>query len=211
MAAAELAGKLMAKYAVNVSEVEIHDGKCVEFAIDIGGVTPPINTVLPALTIFCGCKVYVKGQRNFVNKRTRKYMQYVFFGFPDDVKMAIYLYKTIDLAMETEHVLFKLSAAYRNAVSAKSATTCFYHGMARRLYDRLMDLHRVNVRAIDAVRRTSAGTSIVTLKHQVVQKQFDDLNLTAGNPVKRTLRDGNAFRAGQEAADRVNLQRSLVG
>ena len=215
--AAEKAGWLMAQYAIEITELEVREEICITESIDIGMTRPPINGAISSLAAFCDCKWWVGYAEIRRGERIRKKMSYKFFGFPDDVKMAVYLYRVIEAAMETEVTAFKKTPEYLTARSARGSSSSFLHGMAARISSRLYTSYRERVSEVDAKRAAAStvngstpGTSIMVIKQTVVEDQYKGLGLNLTSMAKRkSAKNATAYHAGVKAGDRVNLNRPL--
>ena len=92
MAAAEMVGRLLERYALSMEEIDVREERCVQIEVPIGGKQRrPIDGCVTAIARFCDCKVWVS--------RDAVIPSYVFFGFEADVTLASYLFKVIDRAM----------------------------------------------------------------------------------------------------------------
>ena len=86
LAAAEMVGRLLERYALSMDEVEVRAEPCVRTEIPLGGRRRrPIDGCVPAVARFCDCKVWLA--------RDAAAPCYVFFGFAADVSLAGYLYR----------------------------------------------------------------------------------------------------------------------
>ena len=60
MAAAEMVGRLLERYALSMDAIEIRTARCVQVAVPIGGRRRrPIDGCVPAIARFCDCKVWL--------------------------------------------------------------------------------------------------------------------------------------------------------
>ena len=85
MAAAEMVGRLLERYALSMEEIDVREQRCVQVEVPIGGKRRrPIDACVTAIARFCDCKVWVS--------RDTVMPSYVFFGFDADTAMASYLF-----------------------------------------------------------------------------------------------------------------------
>ena len=92
MAAAEMVGRLLERYALSMEEIDVREERCVQIEVPIGGKQRrPIDGCVTAIARFCDCKVWVS--------RDTVIPSYVFFGFEADTTLASYLFKVIDRAI----------------------------------------------------------------------------------------------------------------
>ena len=201
MAAAEMVGRLLERYALSMEEIDVREARCVQIEIPIGGRRRrPIDGCVTAIARFCDCKVWVSRDAMMPN--------YVFFGFDADTALARYLFNVIDRAMATALRAFRATQPRLSGVGLRGASKSFQQGMAARVADRLDELHRKREASVAAKRST--GTALVLVKHQMVDEAFraTKIRLVAMPGLGRALLNG-AFRHGLAAGDRVNLNRPV--
>ena len=100
MAAAEMVGRLLERYALSMEEIDVREERCVQVEVPIGGKQRrPIDGCVTAIARFCDCKVWVS--------RDTVMPSYVFFGFDADTALASYLFNVIDRAMATALTAFR--------------------------------------------------------------------------------------------------------
>ena len=89
MAAADMVGKLLERYALSMEEIDVREERCVRVEVPIGGKRRrPIDGCVTAIARFCDCKVWIA--------RDLVVPSYVFFGFEADTTMAGYLFSVIE-------------------------------------------------------------------------------------------------------------------
>jgi hypothetical protein len=202
MAAAEMVGRLLERYALSMEEIDVREERCVQVAVPIGGKQRrPIDGCVTAIARFCDCKVWVS--------RDDLMPSYVFFGFEADTSVASYLFAVIGRAMRTELSAFRAAHPRLSGVALRRASKSFQQGMAARVADRLDAMHRERDASV-AAQRTS-GTALMVVKHQVVEDAFrqTEIRLVSAGRLTRTRLNG-AFRHGLAAGDRVNLNRPVA-
>ena len=215
MAAAEMVGRLLERYALSMDEIEIRTARCVQVTVPLGGRRRrPIDGCVPAIARFCDCKVWLAHaaapdplQQEAAAELGR---HYVFFGFETDTALATYLFAVIERAVRTETATFRQLNPRLQGVRLRRASASFQHGVVARVSDRLDAMHRSR----DATVRTqrSTGTDLIVAKNRVVQEAFGEIDIrlvrmaATGQRVITT-----AFRAGWAAGDRVNLNRPVPG
>ena len=201
MAAAEMVGRLLERYALSMEEIDVREERCVQIEVPIGGKQRrPIDGCVTAIARFCDCKVWIA--------RDAIMPSYVFFGFDADTALAGYLFNVIDRAMATALVAFRVTHPGLIGVGLRRASRSFQQGMAARVADRLAEMHRERDANIAAQRST--GTALILVKHQVVEDAFreTEIRLVAAAGLSRARLNG-AFRHGLAAGDRVNLNRPV--
>jgi hypothetical protein len=216
MAAAEMVGRLLERYALSMDEIEIRTARCIQVEVPLGGRRRrPIDGCLPAIARFCDCKVWLARaaapdpmQQN--PRATGSGSRYVFFGFETDVALATYLFAVIDRAVITETAAFRQLNPRFRGVRLRQASASFQHGVVARVSERLDTMHRARDATVRAQR--SAGTALILAKNRVVEDAFREVDVrlvslaATGRRVITT-----AFRAGWAAGDRVNLNRPAPG
>ncbi|HEY4252191.1 MAG TPA: DUF2786 domain-containing protein [Roseomonas sp.] len=203
MAAAEMVGRLLDRYALTMDEIDVRATRCVEITVPLGGQRRrPVDSCVPSIARFCDCKVWVA--------RDKGPPSYVFFGFEADASLARYLYEIVDRAIRNGLQFYRTENLGLAGLDLRRASRDFQHGMATRVADRLDEMQIEREHAMAA--RRSAGTALMIVKHQVVEEAFRDTGtrLASGGWV-RFDRRGAAFRQGRAAGDRVNLNRPVAG
>ena len=201
MAAAEMVGRLLERYALSMEEIDVREQRCVQVEVPIGGKQRrPIDGCVTAIARFCDCKVWVS--------RDTMMPSYVFFGFDADTVLAGYLFNVIDRAMATALTAFRATQPRLRGVGLRGASRSFQQGMAARVADRLDEMHRQRDANVAAQRST--GTALILVKQQVVEDAFrgTEIRLVAAAGLNRARLNG-AFRHGLAAGDRVNLNRPV--
>ena len=60
MAAAEMVGRLLERYALSMEEIDVREDHCVRVEVPIGGRRRrPIDGCVPSIARFCDCKVWI--------------------------------------------------------------------------------------------------------------------------------------------------------
>ena len=203
MAAAEMVGRLLERYALSMEEIDVREAHCVRVEVPIGGrQRRPIDSCVPSIARFCDCKVWIS--------RDDDVPSYVFFGFESDTALASYLYSLINHAMRTELEVFRAAHPQLRATRLRDASKSFQQGMAVRIADRLDHMHQTRDANVAAQRST--GTALMLIKHRVVEDAFreTEIRLVSAGSLTRARVNG-AFRHGMAAGDRVNLNRPVQG
>ncbi len=201
MSAAEMVGRLLERYAISMEEIELRESRCVQVQIPIGGKKRrPIDGCVTAIARFCDCKVWLT--------RDPAGLGYVFFGFETDTGLARYLFTIIDGAIQTELAAFRRRVGMSLVgTEFRRASESFQHGMAARIAERLDSMHQARESSVSRQRAT--GTALIVAKHRLVEDALaeSEVRLVSGRPLTARLND--AFRDGQRAGDRVNLNRPI--
>jgi hypothetical protein len=201
MAAAEMVGRLLERYALSMEEIDVREERCVQIKIPLGGKQRrPIDSCVTAIARFCDCKVWLA--------RDEALPHYVFFGFAADTTLTQYLFNVIDRAMQSSLTEFRMRRPRLTGIELRTASKSFQHGMATRIADRLDEMHRTREANVAAQRAT--GTALILVKHQVVEDAFreTEIRLVSAGRLGHARING-AFRHGQAAGDRVNLNRPV--
>ena len=105
MAAAEMVGRLLERYALSMDEIEVRTARCVQAQVPLGSRRRrAIDGCVPAIARFCDCKVWLArgvppDPDDPAFDRTSTGSRYVFFGFETDTALATYLFAVIDRAV----------------------------------------------------------------------------------------------------------------
>ena len=213
MAAAEMVGRLLERYALSMDEIEVRSARCVQAEVPIGGQRRrPIDGCVPAIARLCDCKVWLAraARPDPATVGAPPGGRYVFFGFETDTQLATYLFAVIDRAVATETAGFKCANPRLRAVRLRRSSASFQHGLVARVAARLEAMHDAREAAVRTQRTT--GTALILAKHRVVEDAFRDtevrlVSMSAVGP--RVI--GSAYREGWTAGERVNLNRPVPG
>jgi hypothetical protein len=202
MAAAEMAGRLLERYALSMDEIEIREARCVQAEIPLTGrQRRPIDGCVPAVARFCGCKVWLS--------REEDHARYVFFGFESDVSLATYLFAVIERGMQTELERFRQVQPALRGILLRQASVSYQQGMASRLAERLEAM--LAAREAEVAARRSDSTALMIVKHRVVEEAFKETAIRLVSARRTGIRATGAYRQGYAAGDRVNLNRPVPG
>ncbi len=200
MAAAEMVGRLLERYALTMEEVDVRQEPCVQVEVAAGGKRRrPIDACVPAIARFCDCKVWLA--------RGEAQAHYVFFGFETDTALAAYLFAVVTRAIETGVAGFRASHATLAGTTLRRASASFQGGMAVRVAERLEALHASREASVAAQRPT--GTALMLVRHRLVEEAFRARKVRLRSLPGLAMRRNAAFRAGEAAGDRVNLRRPV--
>jgi hypothetical protein len=104
---------------------------------------------------------------------------------------------------------FRHRSPQLGGVKLRQASTSFQQGMAARLAERLEAMHAAREAGVAAQRQS--GTALILVKHRVVDEAFRETGTRLVSGGRRQLRQDGAFRQGEAAGERVNLNRPLKG
>jgi hypothetical protein len=217
MAAAEMVGRLLERYALSMDEIDVREARCVQVMVPIGGQRRrPIDGCVPAIARFCDCKVWLsRGGADHVDATEQTDVAgrrafYVFFGFETDTSLAAYLFAVIDRAIGVELARFRQANLHLRGLLLRRSSASFQHGMAARIAERLEAMHQARETAVGTQRAT--GTALILAKHRIVEDAFraTEVRLVSAGWLGQN-RDTAAFRQGRAAGDRVNLNRPVQG
>jgi hypothetical protein len=202
LAAAQKIGELLEIYGLSMTEVELRQETCIQREIVFTG---PRLQALAAVFLSVIDLTETKGW--MVGRTT-----FVFYGLEPDVLMAEYLMHLVAGAVDHEEAAFRASGAYqRSRAAPQNRLRSFRYGFAERVSKRIEELAAHRRAAEDAAMApTSTGTALMLVKEQLIADGFRDLGIRLRTSyTSRTVRDGTAYRQGQEAGGRVNLDRPL--
>lgn len=199
LAAAELAGKLMDKYQLSMSDIELQGEETAHDHVKTGRKElGAMDIVAGAVGRYCGVKTWYSDDDGTVERH--------FFGLRVDVDLARWLYAMIGAAMRHDWLTYSFQAMV-GTHRRDNDRRRFERGFADRVASRL-----------DAMRRDrqeesrSAGRDLVVVKNAVVEAAFNALgfHLVDGEPIRPTTAN-NAYAAGVAAGDRAPLARPVAG
>jgi hypothetical protein len=204
IAAAELARKLMDTYRLSQSDVEIQAEPMEDVTLErhVKAAVAAVDTCMGGIQRYCGVKMWFHATREGRNKITRRVRM---IGLKADVEMATWLYRMIGAAIKAETKAFRPEPGLSRAAT-QQANTSFRLGMAGRVNARLIEM----AIALEPVAKTASGTALVVVKGALVADAFAKLGLRFNHTSKaKQVRDFEAWLAGGEAGDRVNLNRPV--
>jgi hypothetical protein len=131
--AAEKVAELLDKYGLSVEQLKLETAKeeCRTTSFDLGSKRRPHCVILCSNAI----AKYTSTRSWWLNTSP---VEYVFFGFPSDVKIAGWLLGRVKKAMDREYGVHY--AAYTGPLHWKTVQKVFMTGMANRLNARLTEL-----------------------------------------------------------------------
>ncbi|MXP64356.1 DUF2786 domain-containing protein [Roseomonas sp. M0104] len=202
LAAAEMVGRLLERYALSMDEVELREARCIQVEVPLAGRRRrPVDACVPAIARFCDCKVWLA--------REAKGPHYVFFGLEPDTALASYLFAVVERSIGTELAGFRAARPALRGLSLRRASTSFQQGMAGRLAERLEAM--VRERQAGMAARPATGTALVVAKRQVVEEAFREAAIRLVSSRRQAVRADGAYHHGYAAGDRVNLNRPVHG
>ena len=157
IAAAEMVGRLLERYALSMDEIEMREARCVQVTVPVGGRRRrPIDGCVPVIARFCDCKVWLArggsnnpgGIGNGQIDPERRQSDNVFFGFETDTALASYLFTVIDRAIKVELLMFRRVNPRLRSTLLRHTSRSFQHGMAARVAERLEAMHRTGRRPL---------------------------------------------------------------
>lgn len=207
-AAMVIAARLMEEHSITMDDIENKTVSSQDFikatAGEKAGTTHPVDQfVVASIAAYTDTKVWrAKSWANMGPTGRRNTDAIItFYGYSVDVELAIYIREICKSAMETEW--WKYAETLPRG-SRRVQRKSFMIGMALRLRDRLQELKKENT-------QKGNSTDLVVIKNQLVEIAFKEhlnLDIKPNNKVI-TYREGNAFEAGQEAAENVKFNRTV--
>ncbi|MDJ0388043.1 DUF2786 domain-containing protein [Roseomonas sp. E05] len=202
LAAAEMVGRLLERYALSMDEVELREARCVQVEVPLAGRRRrPVDACVPAIARFCDCKVWLA--------RESRGARYVFFGLEPDTALAAYLFAVVERSIGAELATFRAARPALRGLPLRRASTSFQQGMAGRIAERLEAMARERQAGMAA--RPSAGTALVVAKQQVVEEAFREAAIRLVATRRQAIQPDGSYHQGYAAGDRVNLNRPLRG
>lgn len=197
LTAAGIMAALMDEYGLAMTDIEIEQQNCEGLEIETGRKrSHEIEFCFMTIAHFTDCK-------GWGSRRGGKIINH-FFGLPEDVRTARWLYGLISNAMRLELSQYKKTCRIFHEPTGRTQSHAFLMGMVNRVNARLRDTK-------SAQRYTTAvgtGRDLVLVKSATVNAGFAKLNLNlTSNNRKTSIRDSGAYSAGQDAGNRVGFKR----
>jgi hypothetical protein len=211
--AAEKVAELLDKYGLSVEQLKLETAKeeCSAGAFDFGSRRRrphPVADCMEAIANYTSTKTWYQTR---YNADRVAYVEYTFFGFPTDVKIAEWLLTRFKEAMDKSYSGY--FRAYTGTLHWKTVKKAFMTGMSDRLNARLAALTakrsaKPPVMPGGAVAQAEAPPSyeLMVLKEHNVGKAFKGLKMKI-RTVRRNREIGSAgaYAAGTQAGNRVGL------
>lgn len=199
LSAAKAISRIMTEYGLAMSDIEIQERKdCESDVIETGRKrNHPIVSSIMAIAEFCDCKCW---------QSTGRQIRYNFFGFPEDVESAKWLYHVIKSAMDYEASNYRRECLMEGLPTGRTQSTSFLRGMSSRINKRLRDMKaEQNIET-----RETTGRDLVLVKSATVESSYANLGLRLKNDNnQRSRTDSGAYGAGQAAGERVGFNRGV--
>jgi hypothetical protein len=203
--AAEKAAELMAHFDIHISELSLKSAKAIqqEVLFKKYGRRKLARDNARHIAKLCDC-LYWWNQESMV-----------FFGLPHEAEIAAHLFATIANCIAAEIDKYRNSGAIEAEkeksnfyVTARTLIGDFIEGLETRLSERLSEL---NGEKIQAVQEATAGNSLVPLKMEQIQEDFEasGIKLRKGYTSWRAISSVAAYRSGAAAGDRIPLSRGI--
>jgi hypothetical protein len=199
MAAAKMAGDIMNKYQLSLSDIKLREEVCEQIRINThlkdGG---PMFWIIKAIA-------YYTDTRSWRTTYSNGPAWFQFFGFKTDVAVAGYLHDMLSRAIVYAWEDYRLSLPGYTRLPGSRKTALkngFYIGICNRLSERLHAMKD----AQRAENRASAGRDLVLVKMPRVEEEFAKLGLELRTKNTRNMKaDFEAYLAGKSAADDIGL------
>lgn len=202
--AAEMAGRLMDKFQLEMSDIQIREQKCVQQDFPIGSKTRgPLDAVAVQLGRYCDVKIWFgRGKRSFAHGKVQKgEANYCVFGLESDCELFGFLLNVIRTACLQELAKFKKTDDYKNSYVKKTSSTTFYRYMASTIGNRLDEMKEDRVREAE-----TTGRDLVLVKSEMINEEFSELGISLSkHQSQRRQHDFAAGHAGRVAGGKVNL------
>lgn len=198
IAAAGMMGRLLEQYNLTLTEVEIRaEGACVTNEMDTGRKTDhPVSRVMTGIAGLTNTKVWKRKSIRQQRGPMIGTIKHCFFGHKQDTLIAEYLYMFAFHALEQ-------GGREATAMGIKSRTSYMY-GMADRMCKTLEEMKIMEVQS-----KKNNCTSLLVVKDQVVQAEFQKLNLNLRSSGGTSLVNNNAYDNGVEAGAKVKFNPAL--
>jgi hypothetical protein len=196
MEAAVKVGALLMQYDLDLTEVVARDTSDM-VSRDVYGADYAMSGVITGISRLCSLRTY--------SKSGSAVGTYRLFGHAPDVELAVYLYA---VCVEAADVGFTAHMQTLPRFSQK-ARDSFRIGFGQRVYQRMLDLRAQRDSAAMARAKASNCTSLVVLKDQIVEQEFQKTGVKLVQRKGPRVHDGRAYSAGHRHGDTVNLNNPL--
>lgn len=209
LAAADMVGRLLDQYGLEMSEIEVRaeraESRSYTFQTRKGKSqrTTSIHESAQcwkAVAEYTSCECWRSGGEATLN----------FFGLPHDVEIAVYLLSSIESAMNHEFRKWRKGPDRPTEVHGTVLRASFMAAMANRICAKLRELLRQRT----AEARTSDGRSLVLVKNAVVKEQWAEraakMNLKTGKVGGVRDYNADAAAAGRAAGDRFQVREGVA-
>ena len=198
--AADFAARLMMRHEITAQDlVDVKEEGAVQdgFAARGKSLHPVLSTCWVGIQKFCEVKAYASGPR------------LCFIGTREDVMLAGYyaeLFVGASLRVWNDHFdTLPPKTPYKDLIVQRES---LYKGFGSRLADRLEELAEERKNSYSV----GSGTALVILKKELIKEKMAEMGLTLTKSRAKTTRlDDKAYRAGSNAANRVNLNSPIEG
>lgn len=205
MAALKIAQKLMSEHGVTEADILANNDVAKDFLREVlkdGRKNLHEADLYCVATIADFCDVKVWQSKEYAAGGIKSGVTINFFGYSADVETAKFIREVCFRAMEWEWAMY--SNSLTDVGHKRAIRKAFMVGMANRINSRLRDLK--------AETRSASGTSLIILKNQMVTEEYQrqvKIHLTKSSGSKKiVINDGAAYRAGQNAGNKVSLSRA---
>lgn len=202
LSAARLIGKLLAQHNLALTDVQLRSSSCDHGLIETFSHSEvEIRFCITAIGRFCDVKCWHSVEPLGGH-------QYNFFGLPEDVRTAKWLYEIILIAMQRELVGYRLYLKREKIRAGKKQISSFLSGMAGKIGKRLTEMKREQ----DAENKATTGRDLVILKSSIINEQFSTIGISLSpRRENRKAHDSAAFNSGDRAGGRVNFNKTIEG
>jgi hypothetical protein len=192
LASAQKVAELLDRYGLSLDEIEMRERPCEGIGVDTGRKrTSPIDDCAPAIADFYDCRMWFE-------KTASGSLRFVFFGLPEDVAAAHYLYDLIVVAFKTETDAFKKRS--KADISGRNSSRSFQIGFGHGICLKLNALKAER----DKATRKADGRALAVVKSSVVEDEMEKLGLSflakERNRSRKVLVDD--YRAGVAAGEK---------
>jgi hypothetical protein len=208
LSAAEKARELMAKYQVTLTDAEIRKSKIILETFDRSQAlqTTAADYCVKGIENLCGVRIWfhTRTERSLFGEEHRVRLLAI-LGAKADMEFAHWLYEMIDEAIDHEADNFRRTFGYKSSQSKARSLSSFQAGMATRINHRLIDManQAKNI-------KSTSGTALVVVKDEMLNQAMSDMNIHLRRlNIAKSTSDGNAYAAGIDEGEKVNLNRPL--
>lgn len=199
MEAASKIGALLSQFDLELDEVLARDTSDMVWQ-EVYAADYSAASVISGIGTLCSLIVYSCSGATVAT--------YKMFGHKPDIELATYLYEVCAEAADHGWQQYMNKQGY-----SKRARDSFRIGFANRVASRMAELRKQRDAENDAraAAMGTTGTSLVVLKDQIVQAEYDKVGPKLRTVAGPRVHNAGAFREGKLHGNTVNLGRPLSG
>lgn len=199
IAAAEMLSRLSAQYNIALAEIDVPVENNKLDTIQTGRSSlHESGNILKAIAEYTDIKVW--------KTRTETGIIISFFGAPNDVENARWLYDLCRNSLDTELSTYKLECLFSSKPTGRRQSHAFLMGMVARLAQRLREMKREQT----ATEIAATGRDLVLDKRATLTRDLIDRGVYLRPSKKSSHSDADAYQDGMVAANSTLLNQAIT-